>query len=162
MKVLVNKYKKNENVKAKNIYPKKIVCDCCESELEYEESDIYIGSFGCTYIDCPLCGSDIILYDEEDKELILTKDNVEFPTHFWHTSTETGAKDCCNNEEVRACINRGINYFRENKNEDEYHWFAEYGNLHVEIYRLTGDENYEVMVTNNYYETSIPFEAEDY
>lgn len=161
MKVLVNKYKKNENVDAKNIYPKKIVCDCCESELEYDESDIYIGAFGCPHVDCPLCGSDNPIYDE-GKELTLTKYNIEFPAHFWHTSVDNGAKDCCNNEEVRSCINRGINYFRENKSEDEYYWFTEYGNLHVSVRKLSGDESYEVIVTKDYYETSIPFEAADY
>ncbi len=161
MKVLVNKYKKDEHVNVKNDYPKKIVCECCNSELEYEESDIYIGAFGCAYIDCPLCGSDNPINDEK-MELTLTKDNIEFPTHFWHTSTETGAVDCCNNEEVKACINAAINYFRRNKNEDDYHWFSETGNLHVEVIRLNGDESYEILVTKDYYSTSIPFEAMDY
>jgi hypothetical protein len=161
MKVLVNNYKKNDYIKVKSDYPKKTICERCKSELEYEESDIYIGAFGCAHIDCPLCGSDNPIYDE-GAELTLTKDNVEFPTHFWHTSTETGAVDCCNNEEIKKYINTAINYFRKNKNDDDYHWFVETGNLHIEVIRLSGDESYEVLVTKDYYSTSIPFGKEDY
>ena len=162
MKVLVDNYKKNKYMEVKanvNPYPRKALCECCGSELEYEESDVKIGAFGCAYVVCPLCDSNSFVYDSE-KEVTLTKDNVKFPTHFWHTCKENGAVDVCNNEEIKKRIRNGIEFFRKNK--EEYHWFTASGNLHVEVYRLDGDESYEVLVTNNYYETSIPFEEEDY
>lgn len=143
-------------------YPRKCTCDSCKSELEYKKSDTRIGALGCVYIDCPLCGYENMLIENE-QEIELTADNVKFPTHFFHISKETGAVDTCNNEEVKKCIRKGIDYFRNNKNdEDSYTWYTTYGNLFVQIYKYSGDENYWVLVSNNYYDTYIPFEPEDY
>lgn len=160
MKVLKNNYNKENTYIKEEVeeYPKMLVCDTCGSELEYEKKDMRIGSLGCAFVDCPCCGRDNLIDDEDG--VTLTKDNVEFPTHFFHTSKETGAVDCCNNEEIKKYIYKAIDYFRKNK--DEYHWFAATGNLRVDVTRYEGDESYEVVVTNNYYETSIPFEREDY
>lgn len=158
MKVLKNNYE-NEKYVEQVSYPREMVCEHCGSELEYEESDIKIGAFGCAYVTCPLCNHQTFV-DDTEKELTLTKDNVEFPTHFWHTSKETGAVDYCNNEEVKRCIHKAIDYFRKNKNE--FYWFAATGNLNIDVTKYSGGESYEVIVTKDYYETSIPFEEEDY
>lgn len=163
MKVLVDNYKKNDYVEMNmqiDSYPREMTCECCNSELEYEESDIKIGAFGCAYVPCPLCGYDKNFIDNSEKELTLTARNVEFPTHFWHTSVETGAVDCCNNEEVKKAIRKAISYFRENKDAES--WITSTGNLCVHVNRFEGDENYDVLVTKDYYETHIPFEAADY
>lgn len=162
MKVLKDNYTKSnidETIENKNPYPRKIICEECGSELEYEESDLRVGFLGCAFLDCPLCGYNNMIEDNE-KTITLTRDNVEFPVHFHHTSKETGAVDCCNNEEVKKCIHKAINYFRNNK--DEYSWFTCYGDLYICVYRYDGDEDYWVVVSNNYYETHIPFEDEDY
>jgi hypothetical protein len=100
------------------------------------------------------------MLEENEHSITLTADNINYPTHFHHTSKETGALDCCNNEEVKKCIRQGIDWFRRNK--DQYSWFTAYGNFYIHIDRYDGDENYEIIVTNNYYETYIPFEEEDY
>lgn len=162
MKVLKDNYtQSNIDEAAENTkpYPRKMICEHCGSELEYEESDLRVGFLGCAYLDCPLCDGENMI-EENENTITLTKDNVEFPAHFWHTSKETGAVDCCNNEAVKNAINRAINYFRANK--DEYHWFTATGNLYVDVSRYEGDESYEVVVTNNYYDTFIPFESDDY
>jgi hypothetical protein len=157
MKVLKDNNCKNIEKDIKK-YPRKLICDDCLSELEYEEEDMRIGALGCMFVDCPCCGSSNFIDDEDG--ITLTKDNVEFPTHFFHTSKETCAVDCCNNDEIKKYIYKAIDYFRKNKNE--YHWFTATGNLRIDVSRYDGDECYEVIVTNNYYETLIPFEREDY
>ena len=163
MKVLKDNYTEEVRTNHVNkdicIYPKFHICDNCGSELEYEKSDLHMGFLGCMHLTCPLCGAENMM-EENEGCITLTKDNIVFPVHFWHTSKENGAVDCCNNEEVKNAIHRAINYFRENKNE--YHWFTACGNLYVSVSRYEGDESYEVVVSNNYYETSIPFEREDY
>lgn len=162
MKVLKDNYTKsniNETIENTKPYLRKIICEHCRSELEYEKSDLRIGFLGCAYLDCPLCNRENMIEDNENS-ITLSKDNVEFPTHFWHSSKNTGAVDCCNDEEVKNAINRAIDYFRKNKNE--YNWYTCYGNLYVSVTRYDGDESYEVAVSNDYYETSIPFEREDY
>lgn len=161
MKVLMDNYTKSNAKVEENIepYPRKIFCEHCGSELEYEESDLRIGFLGCVHLDCPLCNGENMI-EENEHTITLTKDNVEFPAHFWHTSVKTGAVNCCNNETVKSYIDEAIDYFRCNK--DEYHWYCASGNLYVGVDRYEGDEEYHVVVTNNYYETYIPFEEEDY
>lgn len=162
MKVLKDNYTKpniNEATENTKPYPRKIICEHCGSELEYEKSDLRIGFLGCAYLDCPLCNGDNMIEDNENT-ITLTKDNIKFPVHFWHTSKETGAVDYCNHEEVKKAVYRAIDYFRKNKNE--YFWYTCCGNLYVGVNRYDGDENYWVIVSNNYYETYIPFEREDY
>ena len=161
MKVLKNNFTGFEKIVEKNAkpYPRFHICEDCQSELEYDKSDMTMGYLGAMYLKCPLCGYDNMIEDNENS-ITLTKENVEFPVHFWHISKETGAVDCCNNEEVKKVIHKAIDYFRNNKNE--YHWFTATGNLYVSVDRYDGDESYEVVVSNNHYDTSIPFEDADY
>lgn len=155
MKVLKNNYE----AKKEESYPRFHVCGDCGSELEYEESDLRIGELGLVFLDCPLCDYENIIEGNENT-ITLTKDNVEFPTHFFHTSEEDGAVDVCTNEYVKESINKAIEYFRNNKNE--FVWISETGNTSITVFRLDGDEDYYVVVTNDYYSTHIPFEEEDY
>ena len=161
MKVLKNNYIHEEEAKVAEVevYPKQLICEECKSELEYEKSDIEIGMCGCAYLKCPLCGHDNFI-DDSGLELVLTVDNVEFPKHFCHTSKENGAVDCCNNKNIKKEIRRAIEFFRNNKND--YDWYTETGNLRVDVSRYEGDQEYYVVVTNNYYSTHIPFETVDY
>lgn len=162
MKVLKDNYNK-VNVMKETIlikpYPRTCICDNCYSELEYTEADIRMGAWGYMYLDCPCCGHDNILEDNENN-ITLTMDNIEFPTHFWHTSIDTGAVDFCNNERVKELIHNGIYYLRRNK--DEYCWNSQFGNVYICIHKWDGDENYEIVVSNDFYSMEIPFEKEDY
>ena len=154
MKVLVNNYNKED---IGQIETRKFTCENCSSELEYDESDITIGVYGAAHIRCPLCEYNNMLEDEE-YDIDLTKDNIEYPIHFYHTSKELGAIDICDNKHVKEAINDAIRYFRNNKNET--YWLTASGNMHVIVFRF--DEEYDVVVTDNYYSTYIPFEQEDY
>jgi len=160
MKVLKDNLKKATYVEeVNNNYPRQLVCERCGSELEYDKNDISVGEYGCAFVRCPLCGYDNYLEDGEN-DVNLTMDNVEFPTHFARFSEMTGAVDCCNNENVKMYIRQAINYFRQNKNE--FVWYCGTGNLLVTVYRYDGDENYWVVVSDNHYDTYIPFEEKDY
>lgn len=162
MKVLKNNYKEGQIAVAHEStikpYPRKLECEKCGSELEYEESDINIGVYGAAHVLCPLCGYNNML-DGDEHDITLTKDNIEFPIHFHHTSKETGAVKI-SNEEIKNRIRNGVNYFRTNK--DEHYWFTESGDTHVSVVRYEGDKDYEVLVTKDFYSTYIPFEEEDY
>lgn len=160
MKVLKNNY--NLDVPEKELfddtYPKYHVCDWCESEFEYDKSDTHIGALGAVFVDCPCCEYENMVEDEDG--ITLTKNNVQFPTHFFHTSKEEGAVDCCDNTHVKDYINQAIDFFRKNKDECVYNTGT--GNIDIVVYRFDGDECYYVTVTNNYYSTYIPFEKCDY
>ena len=163
MKVLKDNYGTTDNTKRviKKPYPRKMICEMCRSELEYEESDLRMGEFGCMHIDCPLCGYDNMLEDNENS-ITLTVDNIEFPIHFHHTSVETGAVDTCNNKTIKEYLHKIIKFFRENK--EEVSWGGHItGNLYMHVYRIAGDDNiYEVFISNDFYDMSIPFEPVDY
>ena len=161
MEVLKNNYQpyKEENLKKNNPYPRELTCEKCGSELKYDESDVKVGALGLAYVTCPCCEFNNMIEDNE-KTIDLTKDNVEFPSHFFYTSKENCTSDCCNHEHVNNAIKSAINYFRKNK--DEFAWMTEFGNLHVTVFRYDDDIEYYVIVTDNYYSTYIPFEYDDY
>lgn len=161
MKVIKDNYNKDcVNEQSYPPYPREFICENCESSLEYEKSDLEMGVLGCMHLRCPCCGYSNMI-DGNEGNITLTKDNVEFPTHFFHTSTETGAVDYCNNQTVKEYIHKGIDYFRKNK--DEYSWGEHItGNLYLCVRRYEGDECYLVTVSNDFYQTYIPFEEADY
>ena len=161
MKVLKNNYN-NEKVSLKKVilpYPRVCVCDKCKSELSYEESDVYIDEYGAAFVNCPLCDYDNIL-DNNEKSITLTKDNVQFPTHFCYYSTATDAVNTCTNEYVKEVIRKGIKYLRTYK--DDYFYYSGVGNTTVFVFKMSGDEEYQIYVANDYYNTYIPFESCDY
>lgn len=162
MKVLKNNYdcRSEDEINVANPYSRKMICTKCGSELEYEESDVRIGEYGCAIVDCPLCGYYNGL-DGHEKTLTLTANNVEFPVHFHHTSKETGALDCFNNETIKEYIRKAIKYLRKYKDETHYGGHMT-GNLYIDVSKWKGDEDYEITVSNDFYHTVIPFEPEDY
>ena len=117
-----------------------------------------MGALGCMHLSCPCCGHSNML-DEDEDSITLTANNIEFPTHFFHTSKEN-AVDLCNNDEIRKRIQDAIAFFRKHKNE--FVCTTECGNLFLSVFRNDEDGDYCVVVTNNYYETYIPFESQDY
>lgn len=158
MKVLKDNYNDYNPYNPIESYPKKFVCEHCNSEIEYDKEDICIGEYGCALIKCPLCSYENYL-DEDG--ITLTMDNIEFPTHFSHTSTKTGAVDCCNNEKIKEYIRKAINYLRNNKDEDHYGGHIT-GNLYLHVHKWEGDEDYEITVSNDFYNSYIQFESADY
>lgn len=161
MKVLKDNSKNIETKEENHIvsYPRKLICEKCKSELEYDEFDLRMGEYGCMFVDCPICGQDNMLEDNE-KSITLTADNIEFPIHFHHVSVGTGAKERCNTEEIRCELQKAIKYFRENKEETDWHTWC--GNLFVFVHRWSGDEEYEVVVSKDFYNMDIGFDDEDY
>ena len=156
MRVLINNYNK-ENKIMDSEYPKKIRCEHCDSVLAYDKSDIRIGQLGLAFIDCPLCDSEICFEDEEEG-LRLTKDNIEFPTHFFKPRVENISN--ISSSKIEACIKEGVEHLR--KYGEDFAWYAESSNTHITVFKMDGDEGYWVIVAPNFYSTHIPFEEEDY
>ena len=42
-------------------YPKRIICDHCGAELEYNEEDEHNGLWGMKCVTCPVCGEEIFV-----------------------------------------------------------------------------------------------------
>ena len=162
MKILKNNYqnkKKKENTRINTTYPRKLVCENCESELEYEETDLRMGEYGCMFIDCPLCGCQNMLENNEHN-ITLTVDTIKFPIPFHHVSVDNGAIERGNTIEVRKELQKAIQYFRQHP--DDYVWQTWSGNLFVMVRKWDGDKVYEVFATTDFYCIDIPFQKVDY
>lgn len=129
----------------------KITCEHCDSELVVEDDDIQVGAYGAGYVVCPCCGEETYA-DELADYFPLTKDNVEFPTHYYSFNNGVHIDDDTINKWVKKCIEK----FDPN---DENDWcrFTGSGNTMVFVSKLDEDEEYDVYVRKNYYETFIPF-----
>ena len=150
MIVLNDKYNHVKHTESK---PKtyKITCEHCDSELEVEDNDIQVGTHGMGYVVCPCCGEETYA-DELADYFQLTKDNVEFPTHYYSFSDGVHIDDDTVNKWIKECIEK----FDPN---DENDWcrFIGSGDTMVIVSKLDEDEEYDVYVCKNYYETFIPF-----
>ena len=158
MKILKDNSK--NNVVKKEILPKTITtfCDNCYSELEITEEDTYIGWLGARFITCPCCGEESMV--EELEGITLTKDNLKFPIHFLRTNKDLRHVKEVEPDRIIESIKRGIEYFRTNK--DEFAWCTANGDTYLSVFKYTGDEEYQIVVSKDFYETNIPFEEEDY
>ena len=145
MKVLKNKFNEEKETL-------KLFCEHCGSELEVEDDDIQVGTHGMGYVVCPCCGEET--YSDELADYFpLTKDNVEFPTHYYSFNKAVNIDDDTINKLVKECIER----FDAN---DENDWvrYTGSGDTMVFVFKLfEGDKEYDVYVCKNYYETFIPF-----
>ena len=160
IKVIKNNFNKinlNKNIeeKSKKIH---IFCEHCDSELEISKEDTHIGWLGALFVKCPCCGQESMVNELEG--ITLTKDNIDYPIHFNRTNKDLRNVVEVKKDEIIKEIQRGIDYFRVNKNES--YWYTCYGDLFLIVFRYEGDEEYFVLVTRDFYETDIPFEKEDY
>lgn len=47
-------------------YPKRIICDHCGAELEYDKDDEFIGLWGIRAVHCPECNEDVWIGDQRE------------------------------------------------------------------------------------------------
>lgn len=83
--------------------PKPITCESCGAELEYEDSDLKIGLWGCKGFDCPECG-----------EFVFCSDRVvepKYPDTFWIPKNAKGLND----EEINTLLNRVVESLKKCK-----------------------------------------------
>ena len=155
MKILKDNSK---NIEVKEQNPIKILCSECDSELEITKEDTHIGWMGARFVTCPCCGEESIV--DEMEGITLTKDNIEFPIHFNRTTKGMRHTLEATSNEIVKEIRNAIEYFRKNK--DEFCWYKSYKDVFVKVFRDSACDSYFVVVAKDFYETTIPFEKEDY
>lgn len=160
IKVIQNNFNQNNLNKMVEIKPKIVhtFCEHCDSELEVSKEDTHIGWLGAAFVKCPCCGQESMVNELDG--ITLTKDNIDYPIHFNRTNKDLRNVVEVQKDKVIEEIQRGIDYFRSNK--DEFYWCTCHGDLFLIIFRYEGDEEYSIFVTRDFYETDIPFEKEDY
>ena len=128
----------------------KITCEHCNSELEVEDDDIQVGTYGMGYVVCPCCGEET--YSDELADYFpLTKDNVEFPTHYSSSNKAISVDDDTINKWVKECIEK----FDPNDENDWVRCIGS-GDTMVFVFKFDGDGVYQIYICKKYYETFIP------
>lgn len=116
-------------------------CDKCGCKFAYTEEDAYSNMYG-KIVECPSCGEKIVL--ERFERL------MQFPDSYFHF----GGKDSkiVDNETIEKEVKKGIKYCLEH---NECQWYTAYGNMFVEVNWLKGDNDFNILIGQNYYENSI-------
>ena len=138
---------KKENGQIKpSIFPFITKCEYCGTELELDESDVHIGSYGLYDYICPCCN----MKNKLDEGIDLNKDNLQFPIHYY--SFENGKE--VQDEKIDKWVKKGIEYLEEHT--DEYLYCTGTGNSKVFVQKLEGDNVYSITMCRDYYEVEIP------
>lgn len=128
-------------------YPKRVLCENCGANLEYEKEDEFIGWMGCKNVICPECG-----------DATFVTERVVKPTWnatFNHTSTEYGAKEI-GNEKTQKYIDEVVSSL-VNCNEEFTHHVMVCGNTLV-VGIKCGDDGIDIYVTKDYYGDMLAME----
>ena len=139
---------KSNNIKSE--WPKRVFCDECQAELEVEESDVFVGEFGCHLFKCPCCGREVAI-DGIERDTPPT-----FKQTFFHYSTAKGgtvqSKHISDNEVqkmIDGCVHRLIS---EDVKAGEYTMEA-MGD--TAVYAFKYEDCMDIIVTQDYCEDTL-------
>ena len=140
-------------IKSNNIeseYPKRVFCDECYAELEIEESDVFVGEFGCHLFKCPCCGREVAIDGiERDTPPIFRK------TFLHHSATKEGtvqSKHISDNEVqemIDKCVHRLVS---EDVEVGEYTMEAM---CDTAVYAFKMEDCIDIIVTQDYYNDTL-------
>ena len=134
----------NKDVNEQKLYRQK--CDECTAELEFAFDDTYIGALGARYVKCPICGKENIT--ERCGGIQLNSSNIEFPKHFFEPSG-VDVPDSDINNWVRRCLKIA------EESDEPYGYFVHAGSGNTIVILMAYEDEYEIIVTKDYYETSV-------
>ena len=124
-----------------NEYPKRIVCEHCGAELEYDKDDEFIGLWGMKCITCPECNEDCFVSDHR----------VEPPnwkTTFDHTNSDSAV--AIDDEEIQEYIDKCYAKLTSDEWKPDDHYLT--GSGDTMIFGVKYEDEIRVFVTRDYYE----------
>lgn len=122
-------------------YPKRIVCDHCGAELEYDKDDEFVGIWGMKCITCPECNEDCLVSDHR----------VEPPNWkvtFDHTNSDSAV--VIDDEEIQEYIDKCYARLTSDDWTPGDHYLT--GSGDTMIFGVKYDDEIRVFVTRDYYE----------
>ena len=143
MKVISQKIKD-----AQSMWPKRVFCDECYAELEIEESDAFVGEFGCHLFKCPCCGREVAI-DGIERDTPPT-----FKQTFWHTYVDKSNNTVhIEDDEVQRMIDECVsNLISDDVEAGE---FSKQGTGDTVVYAFKYEDSIEILVTQDYYEDTL-------
>ena len=143
MKVISQKVKD-----VQSMWPKRVMCDNCEAELEIEESDVFVGEFGCHLFKCPCCGREVAI-DGIERDMKPT-----FKQTFLHIFT--GKSDDTihiKDDEIQRMINHCVSKLIPDDVEAGEFSMQGYGD--TAVYAFKYEDCIEIIVTQDYYNDTL-------
>ena len=143
MKVISQKIKD-----AQSMWPKRVFCDECYAELEIDESDVFVGEFGCHLFKCPCCGREVAI-DGIERDMKPT-----FKQTFWHTyDDKSNDTKHIEDNEVQQMINHCVSKLIPD--DVEAGEFSMQGIGDTIVYAFKYEDCIEILVTQDYYEDTL-------
>ena len=143
MKVISQKIKD-----AQSEWPKRVLCDECYAELEIEESDVFVGEFGCHLFKCPCCGREVAI-DGIERDTPPT-----FKQTFWHTYADKSNNTYhIEDDEIQKMINDCVSDLISDKAQAGEFSARACGDTYV--YAFKYEDCIEILVTQDYYEDTL-------
>ena len=143
MKVISQKLKD-----AQPTWPKRVFCDECDAELEIEESDVFVGEFGCHLFKCPCCGREVAI-DGIERDTPPT-----FRQTFWHTFVDkSNDTKHIEDDEVQKMINNCVSDLISD--EVQAGEFSARACGDTVVYAFKYEDCIEILVTQDYYEDTL-------
>ena len=139
---------KSNNTEPK--WPKRVMCENCQAELEIEASDVFVGEFGCHLFKCPCCNetSHIDGFDR-DTPPIFRK------TFFHYSATKDGTVQSKHipDDEIQRMINKCVsNLISDDVEADKYTMEA---TGDTAVYAFKYEDCIEILVTQDYYNDTL-------
>ena len=122
-------------------YPKRIVCEHCGAELEYDKGDEFVGLWGMKCITCPECNEDCFVSDHR----------VEPPnwkTTFDHTNSDSAV--AIDDEAIQEYIDKCYAKLTSDEWKSGDHYLT--GSGDTMIFGVKYEDEIRVFVTRDYYE----------
>ena len=129
---------RNENKEAD--YPKRIICDHCGAELEYNEEDEFDELWGMKCITCPECMKDVFVSDHR----------VEPPNWkatFGHINSATAEE--LKNEDIQEYIDNCYKYLMNEAKPGDFYMT---GSGDTMVFGFRYEDTVDLYVTRDFYE----------
>ena len=130
-------------------WPKRVMCENCQAELEIEVDDVFVGEFGCYMFKCPCCSHNTAI-DGMERDTQPT-----FKKTFWHTSVKNGSTNTVHIEdnEIQKMIDECVhNLISDDVEPGE---FSMQGTGDTAVYAFKYEDCIEILVTQDYYEDTL-------
>ena len=143
MKVISQKIKE-----AQSMWPKRVFCDECQAELEIEESDVFVGEFGCHLFKCPCCGREVAI-DGIGRDTPPTFKQTFLHIYDDKSNNTKHIKD----DEIQRMINHCVNNLISDDVEAGEFSMQGYGD--TVVYAFKYEDCIEILVTQDYYNDTL-------
>ena len=143
MKIISQKIKDMQSM-----WPKRVFCDECQAELEIEESDVFVGEFGCHLFKCPCCGREVAL-DDSGRDTPPTFKQTFLHIYDDKSNNTKHIKD----DEIQQMINHCVNNLISDDVEAGEFSMQGYGD--TVVYAFKYEDCIEILVTQDYYNDTL-------